>query len=195
MARRHGHTAPVGIKTIVYHLRGRLSGPRHSSYGLRIRLENDVDLCRTHRIAGVRRVVARHGLQKDAFGQPHAFIVGELGGGHDLAARDPRHVGNDRLDLGNTVVAKELLNFTHHIRAFYLCCARSRLATPNAANIARDNESLITCHSGCHWTANAKHGASLKRNASITPSGARASTTKSAARRSTPCECSELTFT
>ena len=40
--------------------------------------------------------------------------------GHDdalallLAAGDPRHVGNDGLDLGNAVVTKKLLNLTNH---------------------------------------------------------------------------------
>src|SRR6185437_10837306 len=83
-------------------------------HGLRVRLENDVDLRRAHSLCHLRRIVARHRLQKDALREAHALLFGELLGGHDLAPRDPCHVGDDRLDLIDAVIAKELLNVTRH---------------------------------------------------------------------------------
>ncbi len=47
-------------------------------------------------------------------------------------------------------------------------------ASPNTANIARDTASCAYFHSGCHCTANAKAGAPVTLNASISPSAARA---------------------
>src|SRR6185312_13679961 len=193
VARRHGHPATVRVEAVVNDLCGGLSRPRHAAHRLRVGLEHDVDLGRTHGLAGLRRVVPRHGLQEHTLRQAHPLLFGELLRGHDLAARDPCHVGNDGLDLGNAVVADELLNLAGHAGGPHLAFARSRLAAPNAANRARENGLSMTFHSGCHCTATAKRRAFGTRNASTTPSGARASTARSDPRRSTPWLCRELT--
>ena len=91
-----------------------LGRPGHPSHRLRVCLENDVDFGRAHRIARVRRIVAGDCLQENALRQAHAAVVGEFLRGHDLAARDAGHVRNDRLDLGNAVVAEKLPDLTHH---------------------------------------------------------------------------------
>ena len=114
MARRHGDPPPVRVETIVDHLRGGLGRPGHAADGFRIRLEDNIDLGRAHGFAGLERIVAGYRLQKDAFRQPHAAVFGELLGGHDLAPRDSRHIGNDGLDLGNPMVAEELPNLARH---------------------------------------------------------------------------------
>src|SRR5262249_37444504 len=50
----------------------------------------------------------------------HAAVLGELLRGHDLAAGNAGHVRNDGLDLGDTVVAEELADLTHHTRGLSL---------------------------------------------------------------------------
>ena len=141
-------------------------------------LQHDVDLGWADR-AVVVRVFARDGLQEDALRHPHALVLGELGRRHDLAARDARHVGHDGLDFGDAVLLEELLDrrITHDRFPW----ARSRAASPKAANSACENGLLMTCHSGCHCTATAKPRASRTRKASTRPSGARASTSRRAA--------------
>ena len=111
---RHGHATTIGIKTIVDYLRGGLGSPRHHAHRARIGLEHDVDLGRTHCRIGVERIVASYRLQKDALWQAQPCIHGELLGGHDLAARDTCHVGNDRLDFRGAMFLKELMNLTGH---------------------------------------------------------------------------------
>src|SRR5262249_45146 len=95
VARRHRHAAAVRIEAVLNGLRGRPGGPGHPAHGLRVRLQHDVDLGGTHRITRVGRVVTRHGLQEDAFGQSHAFVFCEFFRGHDFAAGDAGHVGDD----------------------------------------------------------------------------------------------------
>ncbi len=114
VTRCHRHAAPVRVETIVDDLRGRLSSPRHAAHRLRIGLEHDVDLGGAHGVAGLRRVIARHRLQENAFRQAHAFVFGKLLRGHDLAARDACHVRDDGLHFGNAVIAEELLDFVSH---------------------------------------------------------------------------------
>src|SRR6185312_14444282 len=79
-----------------------------------------VDLRRAHGRAGVRRVIARDRLQEDALRQAHAAILGELLRRHDLSPRDPCHVGDDGLDLGDAVVTEELADLAHHGLPFTL---------------------------------------------------------------------------
>ncbi len=55
----------------------------------------------------IGRIVAGHGLQEDALRQTHALVRRELLRGHDLAARDAGHVGNDALDLGDAAFAEK----------------------------------------------------------------------------------------
>ncbi len=102
------------------HLRGGLGRPRHAPHRLLIGLEHDVDFGRAHGSAGLRRVIPGHGLQEHALRQAHAAVFGELFRGHDLAAGDAGHVGNDGLHLGDTVIAEELADLTHHtLRPFF----------------------------------------------------------------------------
>jgi hypothetical protein len=114
-ARRHAHAPAVGIEAVVDHLRRGLGGPGHAAHGARVGLEDDVDLGRAHRLVGVGRIVAGHGLQEDALGQAHALFLAEFLRGHDLAARDAGHVGDDRLDFRDAVVAQELPDFIRHV--------------------------------------------------------------------------------
>jgi hypothetical protein len=113
IARRHGDGAAIAVEAIVNHLRRRFRGPRHDPYGLRIRLQHDVDVRRIHR-ALVLRIVPGDGLQEDRFRQTHALFFRKFLGGHQLAAGDTGHVRNDRLDFGNTVFSQELLNRARH---------------------------------------------------------------------------------
>ncbi len=103
--RRHRHAPAVGIEAIVDHLRGGLRRPRYAPHRLLIGLEDDVDFRGAHGSAGLRRIVAGHGLQEHALGQAHAAVLGELFRRHDLAAGDAGHVGNDGLHLGDAVIA------------------------------------------------------------------------------------------
>ena len=122
---------PSRIEAVVDHLRGGLGGPGHAPHGLRIGLEDDVDLGRAHRLVGVGRIVAGHRLQEDALRQAHALVFGELLRGHDLAARDAGHVRDDGLDFGDAVVAEELSDFVCHgivLTIFSLCAVTRRLA-------------------------------------------------------------------
>ena len=110
------------------HLRGGLGGPGHAPHGLRIGLEDDVDLGRAHGLVGVGRIVAGHRLQEDALGQAHALVFAELLRRHDLAARDAGHVGNDGLDFGDAVIAQELPDFVRHGSFLTYSCSVFALA-------------------------------------------------------------------
>ena len=95
------------------HLRGGFGRPGHHAHGLRIGLEHDVDVRRIHR-ALIVRIVAGDRLQENRLRQPHALFFGEFLRRHELAARDPRHVRNDRFDFGDAVFFQELLNRARH---------------------------------------------------------------------------------
>jgi hypothetical protein len=97
----------------VDHLRGRLGRPRHDAGRRRVGLEHDVDLGRADR-AVVLGIFAGDRLQEDALGHAHALVFRELDRGHDLAARDAGHVGNDGLDFGDAVFLEKLLDRGAH---------------------------------------------------------------------------------
>ena len=78
--------------------------------------------------------------------------------------------------------------------AFHLLCARSRLACPKAANSARGKgiRHYLPFRMPLHGDREAPR--SRTRKASMTPSGARASTASSLPSRSMPWLCSEFTW-
>src|SRR6185312_9041096 len=124
MAWGHRDPSAIRVEAIVDHLRRRLCRPRDTAHRLGIRLEDDVDLRRTHGLGGLERVVAGNGLQEDTFRQPHAAVLRKFLRGHDLAPGNAGHVWNDRFDLGNAVVTEKLPDFTHHWTAFLYAGAR-----------------------------------------------------------------------
>src|SRR5580704_8046330 len=147
MPRRHGDPAAIRVEAVVDHLRGGFGSPRDASYGLGIGLEDDVDLGRAHRIAGVSRIVAGHRLQEHALRQAHTAIFGELLGRHDLAARDASHIGNDGLHLGDAVITEKLPDLTHHVTrlSFYSAHARGwPRQKPQTARAKTDSSSPST---------------------------------------------------
>src|SRR5438094_456588 len=104
----------------------RLCGPGHSAHRLRIGFQDNVDFRRTHGLGRIGWIVTRDGLKEHALGEAHALVLSEFGRRHDLAACDTCHVGNDGLDLGDTVVAEELLNLTSHGETFSSAYTRAR---------------------------------------------------------------------
>jgi hypothetical protein len=141
--------------------------------------KHDVDVRRIHR-ALIFRVVAGDRLQKNRLGQPHALFFGEFFRGHELAARHAGHVRDDGFDFRNAVFLQELLNRARHKSP---CAGALRLASPNAANNARENGFFGKLPFRMPLHTQARSSAPATRNASITPSGARAST------RQIPAQC------
>ena len=113
VARRHRDGPAVVIEAVVDDLRGGLGRPGHDARRGRVGLQHDVDFRGADR-AVVFRVFARDGLQEDALGHAHAFVLRELHRGHDLAARDAGHVGNHGLHFGDAVFLEKLLDRGAH---------------------------------------------------------------------------------
>src|SRR5262249_61004618 len=88
------------------------------------------DLRRRHGRTGLRRIVPGDGRPEHALRQAHAAILGELLRGHDLAAGDARHVGDDGLDLRDAVIAEELADLAHHGTPFTLTARVHGLPPP-----------------------------------------------------------------
>src|SRR5438105_3899963 len=170
VSRRHRYPTAVGIEAIMDHLRGGLGGPWHAPHGLLIGLEDDVDFRRAHGIAGVGRVVAGHGLQKHALGQAHAAVLGELLRGHDLAAGDSGHVGDDGLDLGDAVIAEELPDLAHDPLGFFTLLRRAHGWPPRTLRTA---PSKTDCSSPSTPGATVPRARSAGRCAPGTPSASR----------------------
>src|SRR6185312_14124671 len=159
--------------------------PRRHRHAPAIRVETVVD----HLCGGLRR--PGHAPHRLGVGLENDVDLRR----HDLAPCDASHVGNDGFDLGDAVITEELADFADHAATFHLDSARARHAAPKAENMARENGLSITFHSGCHCTASANRVALSILNASINPSGARASTFRPWPSRSMPCQCEELTRT
>jgi hypothetical protein len=114
---------------------------------------------------------------------------------HHLAARDARHVRDDRLDLGDAVVAEELLDITRHESPVWTCAARAVPRRAEGREQRARKRLLITCHSGCHCTASAKRRrVAHAKGLDEAVIGARASTARPAPSSRTPCACSEFTW-
>ena len=110
---------------------------------------------------------------------------------HDLAARDARHVGDDRLDFGDAVVFQELLDVAHRAAP----CSRAHARPCRRPRTARVRTGFPSPSIPGATARRARRSARRRRE---TPRSRRrsavASVTSRGASRSTPCECSEFTL-
>ena len=117
----------------------------------------------------------------------------------------PAMSGNDRLDLGDAVIAKELLYFgSHKSPSFSVShcastkdAARSTACAARCAKLGKQRTRKIIARDPpfrMPLQGQRKRGARSTRNASMTPSGARASTASPCPSSRTPWLCRELTL-